>query len=115
MKCLIKDLKKHDKFEFNHKILTVIKKYNSEDSPLKATSNKPHKHPTLNLPWQGGPEIFDYDELEIDKITIFEIENRLMDARKSERQKIADQVRAMKIDEITDAGTIADVILEGGK
>lgn len=37
------------------------------------------------------------------------------DTRKDERQKIADQVRAMKIDEITDAGTIADAILEGGK
>ena len=33
------------------------------------------------------------------------------DIRKDERQKIADKIRSIKIDELTDAGTIADIIL----
>ena len=32
--------------------------------------------------------------------------------RKNERQKIADQIRSMKIEDITDAGSIADAILD---
>jgi len=64
----IKDLKKGDKFKFNNQIYTVEKRWWNENSPLRAMSDNPHKHPTLNLPWQGGPEFFDYEELEIEKL-----------------------------------------------
>jgi hypothetical protein len=54
----IKDLKKSDKFLFNHMEYTVIKKYVDDDHPLKAT-----EEPTRIL------QLFHHDELEVEKIT----------------------------------------------
>ena len=39
----IKDLHKHDKFKFNNIIYVVTKKYQSDNSPLKAYDSKNHK------------------------------------------------------------------------
>jgi hypothetical protein len=38
----IRDLHKHDKFKFNGIIYVVTKKYQSDDSPLKAYNTREH-------------------------------------------------------------------------